>query len=260
MQHSLPEVDVEGRSRGELLEMAFGCTSPSPSPLGSDSEVAADEGAEQEDSAGCQGAAEPHIAKTLHHRHVRGLHQVKGWLSGADQGAVLHFAEHAGWLVDPGKHNQAMVFGQLPGWLTPLLARLAAEASALWPPALAARQPLFNQLIVNLYQPGQGITPHVDLARFQDGIANISLMSTCIMRFRDAPAPGDTHDSAQGEEHQVLLEPGDLLLLHGDARYSYTHGIDACHQEIWGGDGRRIERCLRMSLTLRALVEEAPGT
>lgn len=59
-------------------------------------------------------------------------------------------------------------------------------------------------------------------------------MSTCIMRFRDAPAPGDTHDSAQGEEHQVLLEPGDLLLLHGDARYSYTHGIDACHQEIWG--------------------------
>lgn len=59
------------------------------------------------------------------------------------------------------------MFGQLPGWLTPLLARLAAEASALWPPALAARQPLFNQLIVNLYQPGQGITPHVDLARFQ---------------------------------------------------------------------------------------------
>lgn len=182
MQHSLPEVDVEGRSRGELLEMAFGCTSPSPSPLGSDSEVAADEGAEQEDSAGCQGAAEPHIAKTLHHRHVRGLHQVgimsclpapsrrvaastlyrsptqqqqqqralktnrtfhtaqrraslshhpaawlcvglssdafrrcaqvKGWLSGADQGAVLHFAEHAGWLVDPGKHNQA---GPCPG-------------------------------------------------------------------------------------------------------------------------------------------------
>ena len=33
---------------------------------------------------------------------------------------------------------------------------------------------------------------------------------------------------------QVLLEPGDLLLLHGSARYKWEHGIEKCCKEEWG--------------------------
>lgn len=32
------------------------------------------------------------------------------------------------------------------------------------------REPLFDQMICNYYEPGQGITPHVDiLSKFADG-------------------------------------------------------------------------------------------
>jgi hypothetical protein len=33
---------------------------------------------------------------------------------------------------------------------------------------------------------------------------------------------------------KVLLEPGDLLLLHGDARYKWAHGIEECTSDQWG--------------------------
>lgn len=36
-----------------------------------------------------------------------GRAQVKGWLSAAEQGALLHFATAAGWLERPDTHNQA---------------------------------------------------------------------------------------------------------------------------------------------------------
>ena len=71
----------------------------------------------------------------------------------------------------------------------------------------AQRRPLFDQLIVNLYQPGEGLKPHVDLLRFQDGIAIVSLQSSAILAF------------TRGEEVvDVRLDPGDLLLLEGEAR------------------------------------------
>ena len=45
------------------------------------------------------------------------------------------------------------------------------------------REPLFDQMIINVYHPGQGIKAHVDLAKFDDGIASVSLGSTCVMLF-----------------------------------------------------------------------------
>lgn len=72
---------------------------------------------------------------------------------------------------------------------------------------VATRAPLFDQLIANAYQPGEGLKPHVDLMRFQDGIAIVSLLSATLLTF------------TMGEERvDVLLDPGDLLLLEGQAR------------------------------------------
>jgi hypothetical protein len=48
---------------------------------------------------------------------------------------------------------------------------------------LACRYPLFDTAIINLYHPGDGITPHVDLLRFADGIAIVSLGDAAIMNF-----------------------------------------------------------------------------
>ncbi|PNH01877.1 hypothetical protein TSOC_012197, partial [Tetrabaena socialis] len=59
----------------------------------------------------------------------------------------------------------AMFFGVLPAWAQRLAQML--PLGLLLPGPLAARAPAFDQAIVNLYRPGEGIAPHVDLARFQ---------------------------------------------------------------------------------------------
>lgn len=46
------------------------------------------------------------------------------------------------------------------------------------------RDPFLNQIIVNEYWPGEGISPHVDKLKFADGIVSVSLGSTCAMIFR----------------------------------------------------------------------------
>lgn len=69
---------------------------------------------------------------------------------------------------------------------------------------------MFDQIVLNRYRPGEGICPHVDLLRFEDAVAIVSLGSAAVMTF--------THcRDAQTVAH-VLLAPGDVLLLEGEAR------------------------------------------
>lgn len=74
---------------------------------------------------------------------------------------------------------------------------------------VAQREPLFDQLIANKYEPGEGLKPHVDLMRFQDGVAILSLQSSAILSFTKLDKKVD-----------VLAVPGDLLLLEGEARFT----------------------------------------
>jgi hypothetical protein len=70
----------------------------------------------------------------------------------------------------------------------------------------------------------QGITPHVDLHRFEDGICSVSFGDPAIMQFQ----------RAHGEErHQVLLRGGDLLTMHSEARWQWKHGLEAVPQELF---------------------------
>ena len=122
------------------------------------------------------------------------------------------------------------------------------------------RQPLFDQMIVNSYKPGEGIISHVDLLKFDDGIAILSLAAPATMTFTKAHEAGyaehadgpacrqlcqhhragsdddmtmtsdqmpttDLSAFQQSQHYDVYLEPGDLLLLHGEARYTWKHGI-----------------------------------
>ena len=142
------------------------------------------------------------------------------------------------------------------------------------------RQPNFDQMIVNGYQPGEGISDHVDLLKFEDGIAIISLGSPTTMSFTKTDSAAKSmslteksvsqeakssqwwpnrrccrnasglHDSLPGENQRqnIHLQAGDVLLLQGEARYSWKHGIafnQACSLQS-------SER--RVSITLRKLV------
>ena len=130
----------------------------------------------------------------------------------------------------------------------------------------------FDQLTVNRYEPGEGIHAHVDLLRFDDGVAILSLGSSAVMSFTRGVAA-----------KRILLEPGDLILLEDEARcaqysgsapacmlcalrrfctsestamcrYAWRHGIAAVHAEEH--EGETIPRGCRTSVTFRKLLPD----
>jgi alkylated DNA repair dioxygenase AlkB len=101
-----------------------------------------------------------------------------------------------------------------------------------------------DQLIVNEYHPGQGITNHVDCEPcFGDTIASISLGSGCVM---------DLINIKTKEKIAIYLEPNSLLVLKGVARYEWSHGIHAKKTDVFKDE--RYDRHLRVSLTFRNVI------
>lgn len=91
----------------------------------------------------------------------------------------------------------------------------------------------------------QGICAHVDLMRFEDGIAIVSLESSCVMHFSSVK-------DEEGKKIPVLLNPGSVVLMWGDARYQWKHEINRKPGfQNWGGE--EIEQRRRISVTLRRL-------
>lgn len=208
---------------------------------------------------------------------VRGLWLCAAFLSADEQARLLNAIQQEGWFVDA--NNQAMRFGDLPSWAVELSALIREaicvgdagvgldaevtnedEDACPLPSDLLWREPFFDQMIANRYRPGEGICAHVDLMRFDDGIAIVSLESACVMHFSQAEATrgsaaSDTLKQGDGESTKVpiLLNPGSLVLMSGDARYLWKHEIDRKPgRQLW--DGRELEQHRRTSVTLRKLL------
>jgi alkylated DNA repair dioxygenase AlkB len=116
----------------------------------------------------------------------------------------------------------------LPGWATALGARLAFEP---------------DQVIVNEYRPGQGISAHTDCVPcFGPEVAAISLGSGCPMEF--------SHDGARID---VPLAPRSLVVMTGPSRYTWKHAIAARKSDPAPG-GERIARGRRVSVTFRTVL------
>ena len=106
-----------------------------------------------------------------------------------------------------------------------------------------------DQVIVNEYQPGQGISAHIDCQPcFGETIASVSLFSACVMRF-----------SAKTTSQQVALhlQPESLLVLRGDARHNWTHAIPPRKTDVFAG--QRFIRSRRISLTFRTMKFSSTG-
>jgi len=150
--------------------------------------------------------------------------------------------------------DQAMRFGKdIPRWVR-AIGRRCAQLDQLLPPDVARRRPLFDQLIANSYRPGQGITRHVDLLKFDDGVLGICLgadATLTLRRLRDETSlrPGGEcffrDEDFTGEKMDVQVRAGDVYALSGAARYRWTHEIEAASLRA----GAR-----RLSLTLRRML------
>jgi len=103
-----------------------------------------------------------------------------------------------------------------------------------------------DQLIINEYQPGQGIYPHVDQVKwFEKEIVSVSLGSDVLMEFKH---------KVSHQQHSVHLPRRSLVLLSGDARYQWTHGITGRAKDKI--KGKWVPRERRVSLTFRKVKEE----
>lgn len=93
--------------------------------------------------------------------------------------------------------------------------------------------------------------------RFEDGIAIISLESSCVMHFTRVECE-TSHLEEMNEgctslaRVPVLLVPGSLVLMWGEARYLWKHQINRKSGfQLW--EGQEIEQKRRTSVTLRRL-------
>ncbi|XP_051011823.1 alkylated DNA repair protein alkB homolog 8 [Acomys russatus] len=73
-----------------------------------------------------------------------------------------------------------------------------------------------DQLTINEYEPGHGIPAHIDThSAFEDEIVSLSLGSAIVMDFKHP----------DGVTVQVMLPRRSLLVMTGESRYLWTHGI-----------------------------------
>ena len=157
------------------------------------------------------------------------------WLDG-----LKRRVQHHGFKYDykARKVNHDMHIGELPEWLKKLSQKLHKDG---YMPEVA------DQVIVNEYQPGQGISGHIDCEPcFRDTIISLSLGSSCVMDFINK------YDKAK--KIPVWLAPRSLIVLNDEARYEWLHGIAARKWDKW--DGRKYERQRRVSLTFRRVIIE----
>lgn len=100
----------------------------------------------------------------------------------------------------------------------------------------------WNQVIVNEYLPGQGISAHVDVLAYGSTIQCYTLGSGATMRF--------TH-TGTGEKKDLYVAPRSLYIMSGEARYGWKHEMIGRKSDIVGD--KRVLRGRRVSVTLRTL-------
>ncbi|KAL5285706.1 ALKBH8.2 family protein [Megaselia abdita] len=132
----------------------------------------------------------------------------------------------------------------------PLDKKIPKECDFLWKRLKEKSLPMEwefpDQMTVNEYLPGQGIPPHVDThSAFLDPIVSLSLQSDIVMEFRKG-----------NMKAEILVPKRSLLLMTGEARYDWTHGITPRHMDVILTENRTLttaNRSKRTSLTFRRL-------
>lgn len=146
----------------------------------------------------------------------------------------------------------------LPQHITDLESTLADLIAPYLPPEvaqLAFGQRLARQAILNLYPPGEGITPHVDLpGRYADGIVGVSVTGGCVMTLERVGADMELGGPSR---YDVYLPPRTVYVLSGPARWAWSHGIPGRTYDVVQETAGTVTlpRSLRVSVTLRWMKE-----
>lgn len=125
--------------------------------------------------------------------------------------------------------DQNNFLGNIPSWNDCVVAKLKEAKLVVETP---------QQLLVNEYEPGQGISRHIDSTLFAEPVITLSLGSGCIFVL-----------TQQSTRIELYLKPKTLIILRGDSRWKWTHEIPSRKSDLV--DGVKIHRGRRISLTYR---------
>jgi alkylated DNA repair dioxygenase AlkB len=177
---------------------------------------------------------------------IPGLRYVPDYLDADDHDRLLFTVNACGWQHAGGRgvqiygysyhHAKGGIYrvGDLPAWASDVAGRLWRDG--LMPYAA-------DQMIANQSQGGVGIFSHVDAPAFDDSIVSLSLGSSCAMQFTEC-------DSGRVEE--MLVEPRSAVVISGEAREKWKHGIPARSEDLWMN--QVVPRGTRVSLTFRKML------
>ena len=185
-------------------------------------------------------------------RDVPGLRYLKTFLNVEHQRDLLMQIDNNPWLTDLSRRVQhygykydykarrvdhSMKIGALPPFGKEIAKKLVNQG---------LMQTEADQLIINEYQPGQGIAAHIDCEPcFGDEIVTVSLGAVYEMTLE-----------SQGQKVAIPLPLGSCLVFTGDARWKWTHAIVPRKSDPNPRGGKRIPRQRRVSLTFRNVKVE----
>jgi len=183
-------------------------------------------------------------------KSIHGLKYIQNYITDDDHRNILNSidgeqwsgelkrrVQHYGYKYDYRSRsiNQKMFLGPLPEWCSQISKRLFDDN-------LMPQIP--DQLIVNEYNPGQGIASHVDCQPcFGNTVVSLSLNSGVIMELKSAISK---------RKVDIWLEPKSVVILSGESRYWWIHGIVPRKSDIINHERKMRER--RISLTFRKVI------
>ncbi|KAJ3012027.1 UNVERIFIED_CONTAM: hypothetical protein HDU68_001410 [Siphonaria sp. JEL0065] len=144
--------------------------------------------------------------------------------------------------------------GPLPTWCHFLISRMDETIKKLaseYPNEFSYRG--FNQLTINKYPAGSGISPHVDThTRFDSPITSVSLLTPVQMEWRTLYHTSDCREVSKTlKTVQVLLPPLSVCFMAGESRFAWEHAIRQRRADVV--NCKRVDRELRISLTFRGV-------
>jgi alkylated DNA repair dioxygenase AlkB len=192
----------------------------------------------------------PEVIRKAETIEIPGLAYIPHYLNSDEQNKLLNIIDQQLWSLESAESTRRIqqhgyrldyeqgflvastYMGALPDWAGSIAERLYGDS-------LIATVP--DQVTVNEYLPGQGVSSHTDCVTcFGSTIITLSLGSSCVMEF--------THSQTK-EKAEILLSPGSLLVSQGAARYVWQHSIAARKTDKY--KGKEFVRTRRVSLTFR---------
>eukprot|EP01130_Rhizamoeba_saxonica_P014080 TRINITY_DN6099_c0_g1_i2.p1 TRINITY_DN6099_c0_g1~~TRINITY_DN6099_c0_g1_i2.p1 ORF type:complete len:477 (+),score=80.74 TRINITY_DN6099_c0_g1_i2:529-1959(+) len=184
---------------------------------------------------------------------VEGLYYIENFISEVEEQEILNEIECNPWdrlsrrsvqhygfeyNYSTNKVDAHIPLGIIPEWIKMCIERMD-------PISFIPNTP--DQVTVNRYPPGAGIPPHVDThSVFEDGILSLSLQNGITMDLK--------HND--GRKREIYLKPRSLLILTGESRYVWSHGIAPRKSDIVNNE--KLKRGTRTSLSFRTIRDNGP--